>query len=63
MIPETLRDLDRDPDFQDAQLRMEQLGQQEITAREARQREQVLQDLGVPPWLSIMKVRLQVAGG
>ena len=56
LIPETLEEMDRDEDFQATQQLMEQLTQREITAREARKREKVLKDLGVPSWLSMMQV-------
>ena len=57
LIPETIEQMQNDVDFQETQERMARLSQKEVTAREAKKREAVLHDLGVPPWLSVMKVR------
>ena len=57
MIPDTLEEMEQDADFQDTLQRMQQFSQQELTAREAAKRERILQDLGVPPWKAVMKVR------
>ena len=55
IIPEILEEMKQDKVFQDTKDRM-RLGQAELTAREARARERLLQDMGVPPWEAKMKV-------
>jgi hypothetical protein len=56
LIPEVLKEMEDGEDLKALQTRMES-GQQELSRQEARERERLLQVIGVRNWAHVMKVR------
>ena len=63
MIPETLKEMESDPEFQLTAEKLKKLGQKQMTKEERKKRQRALDDLGVPNFIAFWKKRVSEATG
>jgi hypothetical protein len=57
LIPETLRELSSDQELQEVAQRVQERGQKELSREERRKRQRSLDELGAPPFQSVLQVQ------
>ena len=56
LVPDTLRELSSDPELQELSQRVRERGQKELSREEKRKRQRSLDELGAPPFQSVLQV-------